>query len=258
MTRTAVVSPVGAFPVPTQAAARVRAAVRSRRTGAVARAPGTRVPVAWTTRPSGTADTTTTSLVNPPDPDPARSPSVQPRDLTDEQSHTYRKPCLYELSLTARDDDSGTGTDAVPVIVQGNAPLSLLADVWYVKYLSGDLTGLGKDTLDCYLKVVQHASAVFSEARDVSTQEKAANTLFLSLLDPKRTLDRQLLAAWLNFANGAFEPDELVDTDGDLKPDTPFLEAVQKAEQVRLDPNATSKELAEQTAILTCVNIPLV
>ena len=207
----------------------------------------------------GTAAATTTSLVNPPDPDPARSPSVQPRDLTDAQTHTYAKPCLYDLSFTARDDDGGTGTDAMPVIVQGNAPLSLLADVWYVKYLTGDLTGLGKKTLDCYLKIVQHASAVFSEKVDVSTQDKAADVLFLNLLlDPKRSLDRQLLAAWLNFAGGAFEPNELVDTDSDLKPDTPFLEAVQNAEKVRLDPNATTQQLKAQAAILTCINIPLV
>ncbi|MCX4984751.1 M36 family metallopeptidase [Streptomyces sp. NBC_00572] len=207
----------------------------------------------------GTPPTTTTSLVNPPGTDPARSPSVQPRDLTDAPAHTYTKPCLYNLSLTARDDDGGTGTDGTPLIVQGHAPLSLLADVWYVKYLTGDLTGLGKETLDCYLKIVQHSSAVFSEKVDVSTQGKAANVLFLNLLmDPKRSLDRQLLAAWLNFANGAFDPYELVDTDSDLKADTPFLEAVQNAEKVRLDPQATKQQLSAQAAILTCINIPLV
>lgn len=206
----------------------------------------------------GTPDTRTTSLVNPPGTDPARSPSVQPRDVTDTQGHTYDKPCLYDLSFTARDDDGGTGSDRTPLIVQGNAPLSLLADVWYVKYLTGDLTGLGKERLDCYLKIVQHSSAVFSEVRDVSTQDKAAQTLFLSLLDPERTFDRQLLTAWLNFANGSFDPDELVDTNSDLKADTPFLEAVQHAEAVRLDPDATRQERAEQVAILTCINIPLV
>ncbi|MFF3843197.1 M36 family metallopeptidase [Streptomyces sp. NPDC001930] len=207
----------------------------------------------------GTPPTTTTSLVNPPETDPARSPSVQPRDLTDIQVHAYTKPCLYDLSLAARDDDGGAGTDGMPVIVQGNAPLSLLADIWYVKYLTGDLTGLGKETLDCYLKIVQHASAVFSEKVDVSTQDKAADVLFLNLLlDPKRSLDRQLLAAWLNFANGAFEANELVDTDGDLKADTPFLQAVQNAERVRLDPQATKQRLSAQAAILTCINVPLV
>ncbi|MEU7005588.1 M36 family metallopeptidase [Streptomyces sp. NPDC046332] len=207
----------------------------------------------------GRPATTTTSLVNPPDPDPARSPGVQPRDLTDAQAHTYTKPCLYDQSFTARDDDGGTGTDSMPVIVQGNAPLSLPVDLWYVKYLTGDLTGLGKATLDCYLKIVRHASAVFSEKVDVSTQGKAADVLSLNLLlDPKRSLDRQLLAAWLNFANGAFEPKELVDTNSDLRPDTPFLEAVQNAERVRLDPHATRQQLSAQAAVLTCINIPLV
>ncbi|WP_327251129.1 hypothetical protein [Streptomyces sp. NBC_01244] len=65
----------------------------------------------------------------------------------------------------------------------------------------------------------------------MSTQQKAASTLFLTLLNPKRAFDRQLLGAWLNFANGAFDAGELVDTDGDLKAHTPFLQAVQNAEK---------------------------
>ncbi|MBT2492985.1 hypothetical protein J7E96_31670 [Streptomyces sp. ISL-96] len=92
----------------------------------------------------------------------------------------------------------------------------------------------------------------------MSTREKAADTLVLALLDPERAFDRQLLAAWLNFANGSFEAGEKVDTDGDLKADTPFLEAVQNAEKVRLDPDTTRKELAAQAKILTCINVPLV
>ncbi|MGW7412086.1 M36 family metallopeptidase [Streptomyces sp. NPDC054863] len=206
----------------------------------------------------GTPDTVTSSLVNPPNPDPANSPSVQPRDLTDAQAHAYKKPCLYDVSLGARDDDGGTGSDKVKVIVQGNAPLSLLADLWYVKYLTGDLTGLGKERLDCYLKIVQHASAVFSETVDISTQARATRTLAPALFDAKKAVDRQLLGAWLNFANGAFEPGEKVDTDGDLKADTPFLTALRHAEKVRLDPASDRQALTKQAKILTCINIPLV
>lgn len=209
----------------------------------------------------GTPDTVTTSLVNPPNPDPANSPSVQPRDLTDAKAHEYPKPCLYDVGLGVRDDDGGTGKDGVKVVVQGNAHLSLLADLWYVKYLTGDLTGLGKERLDCYLKIVQHASAVFGGAGDpvdISTQGKAAQALSITLFNNKRALDRQLLAAWLNFAHGAFDPAEQVDTDGDLKADTPFLTVLQNAEKVRLDPNATDRDLARQAKILLCVNVPLV
>jgi PKD repeat protein len=206
----------------------------------------------------GTPVTATDSPVNPPNPDPANSPSVQPRDIADAQAHTYQKPCLYDVGLTARDDDGGTGSDKVTVIVQGNAPLSLLADVWYVKYLTGDLTGLGRERLDCYLKIVKHSSAVFSEGVDVSTQGRAARVLAPSLFDAKKAVDRQLLGAWLNFANGAFEPGEKVDTDGDLKAETAFLTVLQNAEKVRLDPASDAKALYHQAKILTRVNIPLV
>ncbi|MFF0739953.1 M36 family metallopeptidase [Streptomyces sp. NPDC004111] len=208
-----------------------------------------------------TADTVGTSLVNPPGQDPANSPSVQPRDVTDTRKHEYRKPCLYDLGLAVRDDDGGTGKDGVKVVVQGNAHLSLLADVWYVKYLTGDLTGLGKERLDCYLKIVQHSSAVFGGAGDpvdISTQGRAAAALSITLFDNRRALDRQLLAAWLNFAHGAFDPAEKVDTDGDLKADTPFLTVLQAAEKVRLDPKSTDADLARQAKILLCVNVPLV
>ncbi|MFI5808257.1 M36 family metallopeptidase [Streptomyces sp. NPDC051561] len=208
-----------------------------------------------------TPDTSETSLVNPPDPDPANSPGVQPRDIADTQQHAYKKPCVYDLGLGVRDDDGGTGEDGVKVVVQGNAHLSLLADVWYVKYLTGDLTGLGKERLDCYLKIVQHASAVFGGPEsevDISDQGKAVHALSLTLFNPKRALDRQLLSAWLNFAHGAFQSAAKVDTDGDLKVDTPFLTVLQNAEKVRLDPKATDKDLSRQAKILLCVNVPLV
>ncbi|MET9517317.1 hypothetical protein [Streptomyces sp. NPDC002994] len=178
--------------------------------------------------------------------------------MTDAQGHTYEKPCLYGVSFTARDDDGAAASHRVPVSVQGERTCVAPGRRLVRQYLTGDLTGLGKERLTCYLKTVRHASAVFSETVDVSTREKAADTLFLALLDPERAFDRQLLAAWLNFANGSFGPGEKVDTDGDLKADTPFLEAVQHAEKVRLDPDTTRKELAAQAKILTCVNVPLV
>jgi hypothetical protein len=53
----------------------------------------------------------------------------------------------------------------------------------------------------------------------------------------------QLLAAWLNFANGAIEHNRLVDTNGDSTPDTPFLAAIAAAESVRLDPATTVQQL---------------
>jgi hypothetical protein len=69
------------------------------------------------------------------------------------------------------------------------------------------------------------------------------------------TVARQLLAAWLNFANSAVGYDELVDTDGDGVVDTPFNVAVANAEAVRLNPGATKAQLDAQKNILERINL---
>jgi type II secretory pathway component PulL len=57
-------------------------------------------------------------------------------------------------------------------------------------------------------------------------------------------LDRELLAAWLNFANGAVSLDDPVDVDNDKVPDETFAQAMTTAESVWLDANATKDALA--------------
>jgi hypothetical protein len=58
------------------------------------------------------------------------------------------------------------------------------------------------------------------------------------------------MVAWLNVANGGIGFDELIDTDKDKVPDTPFHMVLATAESVRLDPAATEAELHEQITIL--------
>ncbi len=67
-------------------------------------------------------------------------------------------------------------------------------------------------------------------------------------------LDRQLLTAWLNFANGAFDYAELVDTNGDKIVDTPFSLVMANAEAVRLNPSSTDSQLRAQRDILERIN----
>jgi hypothetical protein len=67
-------------------------------------------------------------------------------------------------------------------------------------------------------------------------------------------LDRELLVAWMNFAVGAFELSQPVDTDGDDIPDTTFGAALAAAETVRLDPNATDAALQMQREIVHAVS----
>lgn len=199
--------------------------------------------------------TTTMYLLNPPTPDPLPSPDVDPRDVDDTQSHTWVTACMFEISLTATDDDGGEGSAAATVIIAGNSGRARSSGYWQSAY-RGQTSFFDTTTLDCYLAIVGFMSAVFHEEVDVSTRQKAAQ-----LLHPggKKNmgdlLDTQLLAAWLNFANGAFGWDDLVDTDGDKVPDTAFSTAVIAAETVRLDALATPAQLEMQKNILERINV---
>jgi hypothetical protein len=201
-------------------------------------------------------DVTTAYLVNPPNPDPFPSPSVQPRDVTDTQTHAYADVCLYVVTFQALDDDGGLGSDTTHVIVVGNAHRTRSAGYWQHQFHGVGHTDFDADELDCYLLVVGYMSLVFNEVRDASTRAAALDVLFVNLHGGSaiEQFDRQLLAAWLNFANGAVGYDELVDSDGDGHVDTPFSAVMAAAESVRLDPHATRAEIEAQKDILERLN----
>ena len=205
-------------------------------------------------------DVTTTSLVNPPATDPLPSPSIQPRDKTDMQTNSFSDACVYQISFTSLDDDGDSSADSANVIITGNEDDPKSAGFWQTDY-NKHITGKGKPhldqaTLDCYLQISGFMSLVFHEERDASTFENAHDVLFVKQNQgsAEENLDRQLLAVWLNFANGSFGFDELVDTDGDSIPDTIFSDVVDAAETVRLNPSSTDAELEEQKDILEILN----
>jgi len=117
---------------------------------------------------------------------------------------------------------------------------------------------LGEDVLNCYLAISGHMSAVFDEERDgTDSFESATDALWTNDSRGRmwHLLDRQLLTAWLNFANGAYGWDDMVDTDGDGMVDTPFSDAITHAEMVRLDPEATRQELEAQKDLLEHISL---
>ena len=188
------------------------------------------------------------------DPDPDPSPTIHSRDVTDEPEHTFGAACLYDVGLTVADDDNGSVTDAVTVIVAGNAASNRTAGYWFNQYKLGSAQQIPTATLDCYLDIVEFVSGVFSEARAAGTIGQAEGVLKATAKDALDALDRQLLAAWLNFANGATGLTELVDTNGDKVADTPFLTMMANAEAVRLSPTSTRAAILAQYAILERFN----
>ena len=204
-----------------------------------------------------TPDVSTIYLVNPPTPDPFPSPTIQPRDVTDMKTHAFGQACFYVITFAARDDDNGTASDQANVIIVGNSRNTRSAGYWQHQYRGNGKIDFSQTTLNCYLAIVGYMSQVFNEVRDASTIPAVFGVLFPGGNKGNMTeiLDRQLLAVWLNFANGAIGYTQLVDTDGNGVPDTPFNTAVANAEAVRLNPGATRAQLEAQKDILERINL---
>lgn len=203
-----------------------------------------------------TPDVITDYLVNPPNPDPFPSPSIQPRDVTDIQLHAFGDACVYEISFLALDDDGGSSSDQVKVLITGNADKTRSEGYWQHQYRRNGNTDFDDATLECYLLIVDYVSNVFNTERDASTIESAHDVLFLKQNGGSVTeqFDRELLRTWLNFANGALEYKQLVDTNKDGTPDTELWMVIASAESVRLNPAATDKDIREATQILHLLN----
>ena len=180
--------------------------------------------------------------------------------MTDAKSHTFGKACFYEVKFSSLDDDTGSGQDAINVVIVGNATQVRSAGYWQTNF--GKVLGApGKKDFDapallCYLKIAGYASTVFDEVRNASTLALAYGVLNVSQNGGTMTelFDRQLLAAWLNFANGAIGYNQLVDSNGDGTPDTAFSVVVSVAEAVRTNPASTRAQIEAQKIILERLN----
>ncbi|MEV4413782.1 M36 family metallopeptidase [Catellatospora sp. NPDC049609] len=198
----------------------------------------------------GTSDALS-SLVNPPATDPAKSPSIQPRDVTAARSHVYADACLYTLTFTSRDDDGGTAADDATVIITGNADRARSQGYWKVQYDAKPPNDFTQARLDCYLAIVSFMSSVYGPL----TVQQAHAILSSTSSDPRALVSKQLLAAWLNFANGSYDLGTPVDTNGDGVADSTFGAAVAAAEAVYHNASATKVQLLGQQKILERFNL---
>ena len=198
-------------------------------------------------------DTTKVSLNDPLfDPDPDPSPTINPRTVTDDEPHAFAAACFYTVTFAARDDDGGSASDQVAVIIAGNESKERNAGYWQTQYRPRP-TALPEARRLCYLAITRFMSTVFSEARSLNDVAQAFGVMTLAGNGGSELekLDRELLTAWLNFANGAYDLTETVRI-GNTS-DT-FANVLATAEAVRLNPAATDKELRDQRNILSRMN----
>jgi hypothetical protein len=199
-------------------------------------------------------DVTVVSLHAPPNPDPDPSPDGSPRLVTDNQTHTFGEACFYDVTFTSGDDDGGTGADDIAVVNVGNFP-----DTRSHGYFKNEIRKLRDHTaagVQCLLDITGFMSQVFHEVRDASTPQ-AATAVFDKSGSSLATdiFDVQLLAAWMNFADGRVVLTDLVDTNFNGVPDTTFSNLMAEAEAVRLNPAATRAQILAQKARLESLNV---
>lgn len=184
------------------------------------------------------------------DPDP--SPNVNARDETDSRQHAFSDACFYTVVFDSLDDDGGNAdSSTVSVIIAGNASERRTAGYWQTQYRPRP-TAFSETRRQCYLAITRFMSTVFSEVRALNTVAQAFDVMNVSQNGGSATqkLDRELLAAWLNFANGAFGLNELVDTDGNGVADTAFSAVMATAESVRIGPSTDAQKLAQRNILL--------
>ena len=207
----------------------------------------------------GTPPDTSISRVNPPNNDPPMSPSIQPRDISATSDHVFAKPCVYTSGLTVLDDDSGSATGSLNVVIVGNNHPNRPHGYWkqqnrFHAFGTGPSPDFDSATLACYLEITAYMSRVFN-AQTFAQAYGVLDTRSTSQIN--ELFDEQLLAAWLNFANGAIEWNQLVDTNRDRVPDTPFLTAMVAAETLRLNPTTTRPQLdAMKRIVETWTKLP--
>ena len=143
----------------------------------------------------------------------------------------------------------------VTVIVPGNNK----GDFRTIGFWKHQFSGKGKQQLDdatltAYLEAVRYMSHVFDEQVPLASLADAKSILSLKKASMKERATQQLLASWLNFAHGAAGLDELVDTDFDNVPDTPFAEALSQMEAILLNPGATDADFEGAKNIADSIN----
>lgn len=193
-------------------------------------------------------DVTVLSQHAPPNPDPDPSPDGLSRDVTDDQTHVFGQACFYDVVFASADDDGGSASDHIAVVIVGNFP-----DTRSQGFFKNEIRRPRQHTMagvQCLLDITGFMSHVFQEVRDASTPALAAAVFDKRGSAATDIFDVQLLAAWMNFADGRVALTDLVDTNFDGVPDTIFSDLMAQAEAVRLNPASTrSQVLAQKTRL---------
>ncbi|RVX39276.1 subtilisin family serine protease [Nonomuraea polychroma] len=158
------------------------------------------LPPKPTTSPTATPTTSPTAT-------PTATPTVTPTvTATPTPTKTHTPSPTPTHTHTGDPGDPGVDSNPIPVpddCKRGNGTKPLSAKTW-AKEMLKNKGSLSDKTLLCYLTLAQNGSKVFPELTDATTLAKAYKVLGTKSKAAKALLDRELLAAWLNYAHGVY------------------------------------------------------
>lgn len=187
-------------------------------------------------------------------PDPVDSPDgVFPFSASDTVSQTIDELGAYTLSVTVSDDDGGSATASVSILVTGDGERSRSLGYWRHQTSGTGKVDYEPADLEALLGVVDVSSAVFP-VDSTTTVETAADALHPAGSEFGPKAEAQLLAAWLNLAAGGVTWDERIDTDGDGDPDRTVGDLLIEADRIVADPSASDADLERAKDLAEAIN----
>jgi hypothetical protein len=167
-------------------------------------------------------------------PDPFPSPDgIFPFEAMDEAEVTFDAPGLHSIEVEVSDDDGGSDSEGLPKVVTDDHDC-VRGRIYWLRQFSGWGRTIDEDTLQAYLDIVNFVSMIFSEEVPASTIEEARQVLMLSNRKLRSLVEAYVLVAWLNFASGAIDWDQPIDTNWDCEGDTPFYVVMYRVESLLL------------------------
>jgi VCBS repeat-containing protein len=157
---------------------------------------------------------------------------------------------IDSFTYMANDGDIDSNEVTVTIVVTGSSDCMRTIGFWKHQFSDNGRQHIDDDTLAGYLDIVGYMSEMFEDL----TTEQVTSMLWLKKADMRERATQQLLASWLNFANGAVTQDMMVDTDRDGVADTTFMDAMAEVESILGDEDATKEELEHAKDICDSIN----
>jgi PKD repeat protein len=189
-------------------------------------------------------------------PDESQSPAgVYPFLVIDKTQGIFSNVGISELQVTVVDDDGGSSQDQVPVMILGNAVCAQSQGFWKHQLSDKGKKQIDETTINAYLDMVGFSSSYFSEYADTSTVEAASIIMNPKGSEMRDKAQAQLLAAWLNFANGSVSWTEMIDVDQDGSTDLPLYEVLRQTESILLTNDASHEDLVLAKDLAESINL---